>query len=449
MSEASAGAQVEVIMPRLGLTMQEGTIVQWARHQGEPVTAGEVICTIETEKITHEVAAPSSGYLQILQPEGATVSVGAVIARILAQREALVAAADGPMIQAQEQARGEREQRPAGRSIAAPGQVAGPGGGRERREISPVALRMAQDLGVPLERIRGSGPRGRIHKADVLQAWQQLREERGQQASAISASGIAVAPATTISSHGDEPLRSDGEGQRQLPSYDSEPLTPMRRRIAEHMLGSLQGTAQLTLMMEADVTSTLQLRAELQQEQQRHGESGITLTHLLIKIVALALREHRLLNAALVGDEIRLYREINIGVATALENGLLVPVIRGADRKSLAEISRELQALVEQARSGRLSPDALAGATFTITNLGAQGVDYFTPILPREQGAVLGIGRICEQIRPSAEGFQRYSRLGLSLTFDHRLIDGEPAARFLAHVKYLLEHPGTLLLSTH
>ncbi|MBX5448720.1 dihydrolipoamide acetyltransferase family protein [Thermogemmatispora sp.] len=437
MSEASEGVQSEVMMPRLGLTMQEGTIVQWAKRQGERVNAGEVICTIETEKITHEIEAPSNGYLQILQPEGTTVAVGAIIARILPRQEELTAeAARSRQLQAPESARGQPQ--PAGGGTVVPKQETAGGDGRRRLEISPVALRMAQDLGVPLERVEGSGPRGRIHKADVLRAWQQLRSE-GAPASA------AMPPAQDVA------RRSSGETEQQgrQPAYDREPLTPMRRRIAEHMLSSLQGTAQLTLMMEADVTQALRLREELQQEQQRLGGTAITITHLLVKIVACALREHRRLNAALVGDEIRLYREINIGVATALEDGLLVPVIQGADRKSLAEISAELQVLAEQARSGRLLPDALVGATFTITNLGAQGVDYFTPILPRGQGAVLGVGRICEQVRAGADGFQRYSRLGLSLTFDHRLIDGEPAARFLARIRYLLEHPATLLLSAH
>ncbi|MBX5455713.1 MAG: 2-oxo acid dehydrogenase subunit E2 [Thermogemmatispora sp.] len=440
MTEASEGAQSEVIMPRLGLTMQEGTIVQWSKPQGGWVNAGEVICTIETEKITHEIEAPRSGYLQILQPEGTTVTVGAVIARILAQREAMAVGAARAVEAPGPGPEREAQKLPGGvpAAVPVPRQEAGGGDGRGRLEISPVALRMAQDLGLPLERIQGSGPRGRIHKADVLRAWQQLREGSSQPA-AVDAVSTAPSPAAMA------PVQSVAS----LPAYDREPLTPMRRRIAEHMLSSLQETAQLTLMMEADVTQTLQLRAELQQEQQRLGGAGITITHLLIKMVALALHEHRRLNAALVGDEIRLYREINIGVATALEDGLLVPVIRGADRKSLAEISAELQSLAEQARSGRLPPDALAGATFTITNLGAQGVDYFTPILPRGQGAVLGVGRVCEQVRAGAEGFQRYSRLGLSLTFDHRLVDGEPAARFLARVKYLLEHPWTLLLSAH
>nr|BBH91897.1 dihydrolipoamide acetyltransferase component of pyruvate dehydrogenase complex [Thermogemmatispora argillosa] len=445
MSEASEGAQIEVIMPRLGLTMQEGTVVQWVRHQGERVNAGEIICTIETEKITHEIEAPSSGYLQILQPEGATVAVGAVIARILARQEEVTGEAARPL---SGRAAGQaQEQQPGAVVTAPPQQETGSGDGRGRLEISPVALRMAQDLGVPLERVQGSGPRGRIHKADILRAWQQLRSESSQPVATASPSA-PVAPAGASTQ--DVARRSPGETeQARGPAYDREPLTPMRRRIAEHMLSSLQGTAQLTLMMEADVTEALRLREELQQEQQRLGGTAITITHLLIKIAACALREHRRLNAALVGDEIRLYREINIGVATALEDGLLVPVIREADRKSLAEISAELQALAEQARRGRLLPDALTGATFTLTNLGAQGVDYFTPILPREQGAVLGVGRICEQVRASADGFQRYSRLGLSLTFDHRLIDGEPAARFLARIKYLLEHPATLLLSAH
>ncbi|GER83625.1 dihydrolipoamide acetyltransferase component of pyruvate dehydrogenase complex [Thermogemmatispora aurantia] len=440
MTEASEGAQSEVIMPRLGLTMQEGTIVQWSKPQGGWVNAGEVVCTIETEKITHEIEAPRSGYLQILQPEGTAVAVGAVIARILAQREAVTVGA-ARAVETPGPGPGSEwgtEKQPDRVPPAVPRREAGSGDGRGRLEISPVALRMAQDLGLPLERIQGSGPRGRIHKADVLRAWQQLREESSQPA-AVDAVSTASPPAAMA------PVQRVAS----LPAYDREPLTPMRRRIAEHMLSSLQETAQLTLMMEADVTQTLQLRAELQQEQQRLGGTGITITHLLIKMVALALREHRRLNAALVGDEIRLYREINIGVATALEDGLLVPVIREADRKSLAEISAELQSLAEQARSGRLPPDALAGATFTVTNLGAQGVDYFTPILPRGQGAVLGVGRVCEQVRAGAEGFQRYSRLGLSLTFDHRLVDGEPAARFLARVKYLLEHPWTLLLSSH
>lgn len=413
-------APVSVVMPQLGLTMREGTLIRWLKRDGEPVAQGDALCLIETEKITHEIEATSAGYVQILTPEGATIPTGEVIGRILAARFEAMPAASHPSTN-------QLEPEPVSHAAATPLPAA-----RGKREISPVALKLAKEHNLALDQIRGSGPRGRIHKADVLQALQQQMPGKP---------GQAAQPSEQRRANGALPV-SAMEGDA-VP-YEVETITPMRRRIGEHMQESLRTTAQLTLMMEADVTDLVVLKEHLQAESQRSGAAYVTFTHLLIKGVALALRQHRRLNAALVQHELRLYSEVNIGVATALEDGLLVPVICHADQKSLGDISSELTLFTEQARHGTLHLDHLAGGTFTITNLGPLGVDYFTPILSRNQSGVLGIGRIVER-QGSGASIQR--TIGLSLTFDHRVVDGAPAAAFLGQVKSYLEHPWQLFLA--
>ncbi|HBY96334.1 MAG TPA: dihydrolipoamide acyltransferase [Chloroflexi bacterium] len=257
---------------------------------------------------------------------------------------------------------------------------------------------MAQEQGIDLGQIAGSGPGGRITADDVRRK-------------------------VEVTSR---------------PALRGIPLAGVRATIAKRMQSSLQTMAQLTLTTEADVTDLVALRATLKEQH------DVTYTDLVTKAAALALQAHPRLNARLEGEEIRLLPEVHIGVAVALEDGLIVPVVRNASRKSLREISQETARLVRNAREGNLRPDEVTGSTFTITNLGMYEIDAFTPIINPPEVAILGVGRIVEKLARASEGIVWRQIMTLSLTFDHRLIDGAPAAAFLQAIKRQLESPSSL-----
>jgi pyruvate dehydrogenase E2 component (dihydrolipoamide acetyltransferase) len=270
---------------------------------------------------------------------------------------------------------------------------------------SPMARRLAKEHGVDLAEVTGTGSGGRITEKDVL-AFVEAREKAPPPA----------APARAI------------------------PFIGMRQMIAERMTQSLQTMAQVTIHAEVDATELVRLREQLKEE------FDLTYTDLLVKAVAKALKVHPILNAALVGDEIHLLGEIHIGVAVALEEGLLVPVVRDAARKTLQEIAQETRRLAQGAREGTLTVDEVTGSTFTVTNLGAYGVDGFTPIINPPEVAILGVGQIVD--KPAIHDGQIVPRsiMVLSLTIDHRIVDGAPGAEFLRTVREILESPYRLLV---
>jgi len=372
---------VEVVMPKFGLTMQEGTVQQWFKAEGDAVEKGEPLFEVETEKVLYEVEAPASGRVaKLLYAAEAVVPCATVVAviavagedpavvagsyRTLPQRDALAPAAAAHTA--------SPEQRPAATSVP----------------VTPAARKLAKDHGVDLNAVAGSGPGGRITREDV---------------EAVIA-GAAAAPVS------------------------GAPLRGMRKSIAERMLKSLHSTAQLTICTEADVTAMLARRERVA------AEFALTYTDLLIEAVARALRIHRRLNATANADAVQEHDSVDIGVAVALDDGLIVPVIRSADTKSLRQIAAESRQLAERARGGTLSVDEVRGGTFTITNLGTYGIDSFTPILHTPQVAILGIGRISEKPAVHAGQIVPRAMMTLSLTFDHRIVDGAPAAAFLRQV---------------
>jgi pyruvate dehydrogenase E2 component (dihydrolipoamide acetyltransferase) len=358
---------IEVRLPQWGMGMQEGTIVRWFKHEGDVVQADEDLVEVEAAKTTQAVVAPASGVLlRVLVAEGDTIPVRTPLA-------VLGSAADAP---------------PSAPANMAPAR---------RVAVTPVARKLARDLGVDLDQVTGSGPGGRIDESDVR---------------AYVADQTAVTP-----------------GDR------SEPMSAMRRAIARHMHTSLQTMAQLTLSTELDATELVRLRERLQRD------FALTITDLMIYAVARALRDHPSLNASLDEDRVRLHDGIHIGIAVALDEGLIVPVVRDADRKSLLDIAAQTRALAEQARSGTLTPDQVTGSTFSITNLGRWGIDAFTPIVNPPEAAILGVGRIVEKPAAYRGTIALRHMLTLNLTHDHRLVDGVPAARFLQRVVEMLETP--------
>lgn len=425
---------VQVIMPKLGMAMTEGTVVKWLKQDGEEVTKGEPLVVVMSKKITYTVEAPASGILRIVAGPKETRAVGQAIGFILSPGEPLPEGETAPPPAPEAVAVEVRK-------ITLPSPPPPPAPGELR--ATPAARRLARELGVDLRRVRGTGPEGRITEADVraYDEQQQVRatplarriaEEEGIDLSQIQGTG----PGGRIT---EEDVLRALEGERKpAPARPlTIPFTGMRQAIAEHMMESLHSMAQLTLTARADVTELVDVREILSQK----WNVRLSYTDFIIKATALALKEHPILNSALVGEEIVLHEDVHIGIAVALEEGLIVPVIRHADRRSVLEIHQVVQDLAERARTGNLSVDEVTGSTFTITNLGMYGIDAFTPIINPPEAAILGVGRIFEELALVGGQVVPRSRMVLSLTIDHRIVDGAPAAAFLRAVVQFLEHP--------
>ena len=383
----------EVVLPQWGMGMQDGMVVKWLKKEGDSVTQGEPLAEIEAAKINGELEAPASGVVARLQvSEGTTVDVGTLLAIIVAPGEevtlperttpAPTAPAAPPVA-------------PGGAppSAPAPQQWGGP-----QAQVVPAARRLAQQQGIDLSQVQGSGPEGRILEVDVQRAIET----------------------------------------QARPAARTVPLAGMRKTIADRMLQSVRTMAQLTLTSEVDMTEAERLREEVATQKQTNRLRPL---HLIVKAMARALQEHPQLNATLEDGQIFLLEEINIGMAIAMPEGLIVPVIHAADEKSILEISRSVVELGRKARGGKLAPEEISGGSFTVSSLAAYDIDAFTPIVNPPQVGILGIGRIVEKPVVYEGEITKRSMMVLSITFDHRALDGAPAAEFLRTVRKHLETP--------
>jgi len=404
-------------MPKFGLTMVEGTIQKWFKAEGDAINAGEALFEVETEKVLYEIEAPVAGTVaKLLYPVEAVVPVGLPVAIIAEAGEhvAEVAARYGGGAPAAKAAAA-----PAPTAVS-PAPVAAPASGRrEGAPVTPAARKLAEEHKIDLSRVAGTGPGGRVTREDVQKV--------------IDAGGQVPAPAPTVAPSPAAPAAPASTGQ-------SVPLRGMRKVIAERMHKSLQGSAQLTITTEVDVTQLIDRRQEVQRE------FNATYTDFIVQACAHALKQHPRMNAALDGDTIRLQAQISVGVAVALDEGLIVPVIHNTDKKSLKDIAQEARSLAEKARAGKLTLEEVSGGTFTVSNLGMYGVDGFTPILNTPQTGILGVGRIIEKPVIYRSEIAKRSMMVLSLTFDHRVIDGAPAGAFLQTVADLLAHGNRISL---
>ncbi|MBX6772048.1 MAG: 2-oxo acid dehydrogenase subunit E2 [Chloroflexi bacterium] len=403
---------VEVKLPQLAASMADGVISRWLKSVGEPVKKGEPLFEVESDKVTTEVEAPADGILRRIQvPEGQRVDVGTVLA-IIGGPDEVIPEPDGG---------GAAATTTTSSPTAAPSEPGVRTGESEGRIfVTPRARKVATELGIALERITGTGPGGRILERDVLAA-----AEAARTAAAAPSPPLAVPAA---------------------PPGQVRPLTAMRRTIAERMVRSQQTVAEVTLTTEVEMTEVVKLREQVNSEWQKVHGIKVSYTDVIVRAAARALREHPTLNASFAEDGIHLHGEINIGLAVAIEDGLVVPVIRHADQKSLLEIAQTVRALAERARAGQLSRDDLSGGTFTITNLGMFGVETFTPIINWPECAILGVGQVAERAVARSGQLAVRPTMWLSLTFDHRIVDGAPAAQFLQRVKQLLESPYLLFV---
>lgn len=432
-------------MPVLGLTMEEGTVAEWLKHEGDSVQKDEPLLTVEMDKGTVEVPSPASGVLRriAVQP-GTAVPVRTVIAEIgeagVAPRGAdRQAVAAGQRLFASPRARMRARAMgvdltaisgsgPRGRIVEA--DVLAVGVSDARVVATPLARRLADERGVSIGDLRGTGPGGRITQDDVLRA----AEQRPPAAAVMPPAPVAMPPAPA-------------EVEPAPAEIQIQPLTRLRRLTAERMAASARATARVSLFLEADLSEAARFRNQLQPEFERLGVAKLPWDAVIARAAALALLEHPRVAAQWAeGEGIRKSTGIHVGVAVALDpEGLVVPVLRDADKRSLRELAAGLLALVDKARAGRLSPPDMEGGTFSITNLGAYRIDGFTPIVNSPETAILGVGRIADKAVVSEGKIEARTMCTLSLSFDHRVVDGAPAAAFLARLAELLERPYALL----
>jgi pyruvate dehydrogenase E2 component (dihydrolipoamide acetyltransferase) len=411
-------------MPQLGLTMEKGTILQWLRAEGETVQKGQPVVLIQTEKVEYEVEAPAPGaLLRVVAKEGMELPVGGLmgilgqpgedVSALLAGAPSVAPSADSAPDRGAE--RGRRAPSPPTETISASGVVPAREPG-ERIKISPVAKKLAQEHGIDITTLTPTGPDGRIVREDVERA---------------IASRAAVPAAARVP-----------ESAAAIPEVI--PLSGIRKVIFDRMGQSWREAARVTLFADADMTELVTLRQARLADWERQFGIKPSYSDLMHMAVARALREEPRINCRLDGQAVRIRKEINLAFAVDLGEGLVAAVIRDADKKSLGDLAKVTRDLADRARSGRLAPDDMADGTFTVTNLGTVGVESFTPIINPPQAGILGIGKIMEKPVVLHGGVHIRSMMTLSLVFDHRLIDGAPAARFLAKVKELLEQPAWL-----
>src|SRR5215468_6424056 len=423
-------------MPSLGHTMEKGKIIEWLKHEGDPVTKGEPLVVIETDKVITEVESPADGIvLRIVAPSEEERPIGALLAVLGAEGEQV------SEVELQQMLGPVADKAPAtpapmrtSAPTAAPRADAATRNGGERLKISPIARKLADELGLDANTIQGTGPGGRITKDDVVRVAEAAK-------AAVPVTTTPAAPATVPTATAPAPARG------RLGVSMTIPLHGMRGRVAERMFQSWNTIPRVTEVMQVDMSATVAFReAMLGQWEQQYG-LRISLNDMITKAVAMALRRHPRLNATLENHEVRLHDSINMGLAVNLDEGLIVPVIFHADQKDLGQIAHTSRDLAEKARAGRLQLDEISDGTFTITNLGTTGIELFTPIINPPQVAILGVGMV--QRRPIVVGDALAIRpaVYLSLVFDHRAVDGVPAANFLQEVKHLLEKPQDYALS--
>jgi len=419
----------QVTLPRLGQGMESGTIVRWLKSEGDRVDKGEPLYELDTEKVTQEVEADASGVLlRILAGEGEEIEVGKAVAVIGEEGEEVAEPED----EAEPEAEAEREAEPEAEQDAVPESEDGrpeevetpstpepqvsestEDGGRVK--ASPLARRIARERGIELSAIRGTGPEGRIVAEDV---------ERAEKAPAP-----AAAPAGA-------PAPPTGE-------VETISLTGMRKTIARRMTEAWEAPA-FQIAMTADMTAAIRLRGKLV-ERMAEGDAKPTYSDILAKVCAVALMRHRAVNALFAGDEIQIQPTANVGFAVAVPNGLVVPVLRSAETKTISELAAERVEVVARIRDGKLRQEDLEGGTFTISNLGMYGVARFVAVLNPPQAAILAVGAIEERAVVSGGEVAVRPVMELTLTCDHRSVDGATASEFLRTVKQFLEEPGLAL----
>jgi len=415
----------KVHMEALSPTMEEGRLVKWTKHEGDPVKSGDTLAEVETDKAVMELVARADGQLlKVMVPEGTTVPVGNVVAWIGKPGEKVDG--DGAAAPAPKSAPAPEPQKRAPSAVrSAPETPPQPAPiaptDATRVKASPLARRMAKEAGVDLKLVQGSGPGGRVVKRDVESA-----------------------PATEVQRTAPGALRTPLEGAPRTP-YEDVPLTQIRKTIAKRLAASIGPIPHFFLTTEIDMERAAEAREALNKQL---GEEGgkISFNDIVIKAVALALVQHRACNAWFQEDHIRYWNEVHIGMAVAIEDGLITPVIRNADLKSLREIGAESRELAARARSRRLKPEEYTGATFSVSNLGMFDIDQFTAVINPPEAGIVAIGSIAAKAVPEGDRVVVRRRMRATMSCDHRVIDGATGAAYMKTLKQMLENPLAMVL---
>ncbi len=455
----------EIIMPKFGFTQEESEILEWLKQNGDKVEKGDPIAVVSTDKVSMEVEAPESGILDgIRYKVGDTVPVTQIIAYVLQPGEKIPEGGSTPAAAQAVEIKAESKTETAQKPAPGPERAAGV-------SISPVAQRLADDRQVDLNLVRGSGKDGQITRKDVedylanqektggkviaTPAARRIAGEKQIDLRTITGSGPAgrIQAADVVSARTAEapaakvkPAAAGSQAVNPALKVLKEiPLVGMRRTIAQNMQRSMQEAPHMFLQVDVEMDAAEGLR-KLANENKMENSPKVSVTALIVKAVAQALKQNPIVNSQFTSEKIVLYEDINVGVATALDNGLIVPVIHNADRKDLKQISLEVSDLAQRARNNKLQPDDLANGTFTISNLGMFGIDRFTAIINPPQAAILAVGKMNQVFVPDENGQPVLrSVVSFSLSADHRVMDGSQAAKFLTDLKNNLINLGEIV----
>jgi pyruvate dehydrogenase E2 component (dihydrolipoamide acetyltransferase) len=444
----------DVIMPKWGLTMKEGKVVRWLKGEGDPVEAGEPLFEVETDKITNSVESPASGILyQIIVPEGEVAEVQAVLAIIAAEGETPAKAEAGKASSGEADAVKDspKETSDSTKSTKDEGDFI---------KAMPAARKLAEELNISLSTVTGTGRNGSITMKDVQAAADASFEGINASKKAIEFArkkGIDLAQVTGTGDGGRitkadilramNPVAEQPAAQQAAVAQDTiVPMEGVRKLIADNMLASLNSAAQLSAFVELDVTEMVRLRASLRERNKRDKEYRLSYNDIIAYATCCALKRHPIMNSTTQDDGIHLHNYVNLGIAVALPNGLIVPNVKMADSYTLEELKTKVRDVAGRARNGGLDMDEISGGTFTISNVSMLGMDGFTPILNPPETGILGVGRVIEKPAVKDGEIQIRSMMTLSLTFNHMATDGAPAMAFLRELGDMLENPGLMIM---
>jgi pyruvate dehydrogenase E2 component (dihydrolipoamide acetyltransferase) len=436
-------------MPKMGMTMKVGKLSKWYKNEGEAVEKGENLFEVETEKITNKIESPGSGLLfQIVVPHGETVPVGTILA-VISQNGEQPARIEGIQVGEVEEVQAEAGTSQAAEPESDPQE-------KKRTISTPSARRLAKELGVDLSLVTGSGPKGKIKEADVRKFHEEgppapkitplaaeIAKQEGLDISAITGTGENGKITKEDVAHA--LAASKAVPETQPCEAKVIPFEGMRRAIADNMHASLQNAAQLTTFTEVDVTEMVHFRDMMRAEFARDDSVKISYNDIIVMATARALTRHPIMNSTLVGEEILLHDTVRLGIAVALPEGLIVPKLRNAEKKTLIEIAKEVRELAQKAREGALAVEEVTDGTFTISNVSMLGMDGFTPVLNPPETGILGVGRVIEKPAVFNGEIAIRHMMTLSLTFDHRVVDGAPAMTFLRDLARYLAQPMLIL----
>ena len=437
--------EIEVPMPKLSMTMEEGELITWVKQEGDQVRAGDVIAEVNSDKVEMEVESPADGTLvRHAAAEGDVVPVGAPIAPLATEAEDLLGGLLGP---AEGTAGGDGN---GAGSAAPPAEAAAPPAAPEPepaptgdgpRPVVPAARRRATELGVDLATMSGTGPDGLIRVADVEAAAHPAAPTPAPAAPEPHPS-LGGPPTGRVAGGG-----STGEPLSTAPAsagadVEEVPLSAMRRVVARRLVESMQSAPHFYLTVTVDAEPLFAFRAELNRQlAPRDEDLKVSVNDLIVKACAVLLRANPDLNVSFGGDKLLRHKRVNVGIAVAVDGGLVVPVVRDADQKALTQVAREAGELIGRARAGKLAGDDVGGGTFTVSNLGMFGIEQFTAVINPPEAAILAVGAALAEPVATDEGVEVRRRMRLTLSIDHRALDGATGAGFLQQLKTTLEHP--------